>query len=156
VNAPTPTSICKSTVTLPYFSMNPSKASTSIAGWIITIAAVGLTILLHYADVESFPVISECLDWITACMYHAAPALVHLPAGSDMWISPALIGAFVFIMAILIVGLVSPQAQPETWKINCAVGRENRRASEFSKHVACTAQVGQLSAYHRDDRRAYA
>jgi hypothetical protein len=65
-------------------------------------------VLLHYADVLDFPGVATYLDWITACIYHAVPALTHLPPGSDMWISSVALGALAFTLASLIVALVFP------------------------------------------------
>jgi hypothetical protein len=65
-------------------------------------------VLLHYEDVFDFPVVATYLDWITACIYHAVPALTHLPPGSDMWISSVALGALAFTLASLSVALVFP------------------------------------------------
>lgn len=88
--------------------MSNSKASISTSGLVITICATGLVVLLHYADVLDFPVVATYLDWITACIYHALPALAHLPPGSDTWISSVTLGALAFTLASLIVALVFP------------------------------------------------
>jgi hypothetical protein len=88
--------------------MSNSKASVTTSGWVITICATGLVVLLHYADVLDFPVVATLLDWITACIYHAVPALTHLPPGSDMWISSVALGALAFTLASLSVALVFP------------------------------------------------
>jgi hypothetical protein len=73
--------------------MSNSKVSISTSGLVITIYATGLVVFLHYTDVLDFPVVATYLDWITACIYHAVPALAHLP---------------LFILASLIVALVFP------------------------------------------------
>jgi hypothetical protein len=89
-------------------TMSNSKASVTTSGLVITICATGLVVLLHYEDVFDFPVVATYLDWITACIYHAVPALTHLPPGSDMWISSVALGALAFTLASLSVALVFP------------------------------------------------
>jgi uncharacterized membrane protein len=89
--------------------MSNSKAFVTTSGLVITICATGLVVLLHYADVLDFPVVATYLDWITACIYHAVPALTHLPPGSDMWISSVALGVLAFTLASLSVALVFPR-----------------------------------------------
>jgi hypothetical protein len=88
--------------------MSNSKASVTTSGLVITICATGLAVLLHFAYVLDFPVVATYLDWITAFIYHAVPALTHLPPGSDMWISSVALGALAFTLASLSVALVFP------------------------------------------------
>jgi hypothetical protein len=88
--------------------MSNSKASVTTSGLVITICATGLVLLLHYADVLDFLVVATYLDWIAACIYHAFPALTHLPPGSDTWISSVVLGALAFTLASLSVALAFP------------------------------------------------
>ena len=104
-------------------TMSNSKASINTSGLVITICAAGLVVLLHYADVLDFPGIATYLDWITACIYHALPALAHLPPGSDTWISSVALGALAFTLASLIVALVFPTKRDRRH------GSENARSS---------------------------
>jgi hypothetical protein len=90
-------------------TMSNSKASVTTSGLVITICATALVVLLHYADVLDFPVVATYLDWITARIYHAVPAVTHLPQGSDMWISSVALGALAFTLASLSVALVFPK-----------------------------------------------
>ena len=88
--------------------MSNSRASISTSRLVITISAIALVVLLHYADVLDIPIVATYLDWITACIYHAVPALTHLPPGSDMWISSVVLGTITVTLASLIVALVLP------------------------------------------------